>query len=135
MDEAGGGAGRPSAAGMTGERLEELSERNADLVRDIEKELTELLAAKGIAARVISVPAFELFDKQSPEYQASVLGTAKVKVGIEAAIRQGWDHFIGADGIFIGMKGFGESAPYKELYKHFGITAEAVVEAVSARLG
>ena len=95
----------------------------------------ELLAAKGIAARVISVPAFELFDKQSPEYQASVLGTAKVKVGIEAAIRQGWDHFIGADGIFIGMKGFGESAPYKELYKHFGITAEAVVEAVSARLG
>ncbi|MBL0371681.1 transketolase [Rhizobium sp. KVB221] len=94
----------------------------------------ELLAAKNIAARVVSVPAFELFDAQTPEYQASVIGNAKVKVGIEAAIRQGWDRFIGTDGIFVGMKSFGESAPYKELYKFFGITPEAVVDAVSAKL-
>jgi transketolase len=94
----------------------------------------ELLAAKGIAARVVSVPAFELFETQSAEYQASVIGTAKVKIAVEAAVRQGWDRFIGSDGIFIGMKGFGASGPYKELYKHFGITPEAVVEAASARL-
>jgi transketolase len=94
----------------------------------------ELLAAKGIAARVISVPCFELFDTQSPEYQASVIGNAKVKVAVEAGVRQGWDHFIGNDGIFIGMKSFGASGPYKELYNYFGITPDAVVEAVSAKL-
>ena len=57
-----------------------------------------------------------------------------MKVAVEAAIRQGWDAIIGSDGIFVGMDGFGASAPFKELYRHFGITAEAVAEAAQARL-
>jgi transketolase len=93
-----------------------------------------LLADKGVAARVVSVPSFELFEAQSVEYKASVLGSAKVKVGVEAAIRQGWDRFIGSDGVFIGMKGFGASGPYKELYAYFGITPEAIADAVVAKL-
>ncbi|MFC4319532.1 transketolase-like TK C-terminal-containing protein, partial [Rhizobium alvei] len=95
----------------------------------------ELLAAKSVAARVVSVPSFELFEEQSADYQASVLGTAKVRVAVEAGIRQGWDRFIGSDGLFVGMKGFGASGPYKELYKYFGITPEAVADAASAKLG
>jgi len=94
----------------------------------------ELLAAKGIAARIVSVPGITLFEKQPADYQAAVIGTAKVKVGIEAAIRQGWDYLIGNDGIFVGMKSFGASAPYKALYEYFGITPEAVAEAVAAKL-
>ena len=94
----------------------------------------ELLAAKSIAARVVSVPASTLFDAQSDEYKASVIGTAKVKVGVEAGVRQGWDHFIGNDGVFIGMKSFGASGPYKDLYNYFGITPEAVADAAAAKL-
>ena len=75
-----------------------------------------------------------MFARQDDAYRASVIGTAKVKVGVEAAVRQGWDTLIGNDGIFIGMSSFGASAPYKELYAHFGITAEAVVEKALARL-
>ena len=94
----------------------------------------DLLAAKGIAARVISVPGVALFDRQSDEYRASVLGNAKVNVGVEAAVRQGWDHLIGRDGVFIGMHSFGASAPYKALYEHFGITPEHVADAAAAKL-
>jgi transketolase len=94
-----------------------------------------LLAARGIAARIVSVPSFELFAKQDDAYRAKVIGTASVKIGIEAAIGMGWDRLIGSDGIFVGMTGFGASAPYKELYAHFGITAEAVVQKALARLG
>ena len=86
----------------------------------------ELLAGKGVPARVVSVPSFELFEKQSDAYRASVLGSARVRIAVEAGIRQGWDAIIGSDGGFVGMKSFGASAPYKELYKHFGITPEAV---------
>jgi transketolase len=94
----------------------------------------EELAAKGIAARVVSVPCFELFFEQPEEYRAAVIGTAAVKIGVEAAIRQGWDQIIGSEGTFIGMSSFGASGPYKELYKHFGITVDAIVEAAEARL-
>jgi transketolase len=94
----------------------------------------ELLGAKGIAARVVSVPAFELFDQQSAEYQASVIGTSKVKIAVEAGVRQGWDQFIGNDGGFVGMKSFGASAPYKDLYNYFGITPEAVVALAEKKL-
>lgn len=92
------------------------------------------LDAAGHASRVVSVPCFELFEQQGEAYRASVKGNAKVNVGIEAAIRQGWDAIIGSDSLFVGMSGFGASAPYKELYAHFGITADAVVEAVQAKL-
>ena len=66
--------------------------------------------------------------KQSPEYRKSVLGTAP-RIAVEAALQQSWDRFLRDDDVFIGMTGFGASAPAPELYKHFGITAEAVVKA------
>ncbi len=93
-----------------------------------------MLAGKGIAARVVSVPCFELFFEQPQAYRDAIIGKAPVKIGVEAAVRQGWDSIIGSDGIFIGMKSFGASGPYKELYKHFGITPEAVVAAAEAKL-
>ena len=98
-------------------------------------EAAKLLAAQGVAARVVSVPCFELFLEQKEEYRRAIIGDAKVKVGVEAAVRQGWDAIIGSNGIFIGMNSFGASAPYKELYKAFGITAEAVANAALAKLG
>jgi transketolase len=94
----------------------------------------KLLDGNGHPTRVVSVPAFELFEGQSDDYKAKILGKSKVKVAIEAAIREGWDRFIGNDGIFIGMKGFGASGRIEDLYKHFGITAEDTVKAVEARL-
>jgi transketolase len=72
---------------------------------------------------------------QPAERQQAIIGNAPVKVAIEAAVRWGWDAVIGKDGEFIGMHSFGESAPAKDLYKHFGITAEAAVNAVLGRLG
>jgi len=97
-------------------------------------EAQKLLAARGIAARVVSVPCMDLFLEAPEATRAALIGNAPVKVGVEAAIRQGWDAIIGADGIFVGMSGFGASAPYKELYSHFGITAEAIATAAKARL-
>ena len=84
------------------------------------------LKEKGVAARVVSMPCFPAFFEQPEEYRRSVIGSAKVRVGVEAAVRFGWDAIIG-DGPFIGMKSFGESGPYKAVYQHFGITPEAVV--------
>ena len=93
------------------------------------------LTEKGVKARVVSVPSFEMFARQDDAYRAAIIGNAKVKIGVEAAVRQGWDSLIGNDGIFVGMSSFGASAPYKELYSQFGITAEAIVEKALARLG
>ena len=95
----------------------------------------KLLAARGIAARVVSVPCFELLMEAPEAARRAVIGDASVKIGVEAAVRQGWDALIGSDGAFVGMHSFGASAPYKELYKHFGITAEAVAEAAMKSLG
>jgi transketolase len=94
----------------------------------------KLLAERGMAARVVSVPSFELFREQPEAYRRAVIGNARVNVGVEAAVRQGWDAIIGSDGVFVGMASFGASAPYKDLYKHFGITAEAVADAAAAKL-
>ncbi len=94
----------------------------------------KLLAEKGVPARVVSVPCLDLFDAADPAYREKVIGKAPIRVGIEAAVRQGWDAIIGDDGIFVGMKGFGASAPYQKLYEHFGITAQHVAEAAIARL-
>jgi transketolase len=93
------------------------------------------LAERGIPARVVSVPSLELLLEQPAERREAVIGKAPVKVAIEAAVRWGWDAVIGQDGLFIGMHGFGESGPAKDLFKHFGITAEAVINAVQKRLG
>jgi transketolase len=92
------------------------------------------LADKGIAARVVSVPSLELLLAQDEAKQRAIVGNAPVKIAIEAAVRWGWDAVIGHDGVFIGMHGFGASAPAKDLYKHFGITAEAAVTAAMKRL-
>jgi len=84
---------------------------------------------------VVSVPCFELFLEQNEEFRRAIIGEAMIKIGVEAAVRQSWDAVIGSDGIFIGMNSFGASAPYKELYKKFKITAEAVAHAVLTKLG
>jgi transketolase len=94
----------------------------------------ERLQAEGVPARVVSVPCFELFEAQDAAYQAAVIGEALVRVAVEAGIRMGWDRFLGPDGAFIGMTGFGASAPAEALYAHFGITPDAIVAAVHARL-
>ncbi|WP_420134945.1 transketolase [Rhodopseudomonas sp.] len=95
----------------------------------------KLLADKGVAARVVSVPSLDLLLQQDAATRKSIIGDAPVKVAVEAAVRFGWDAIIGPEGGFVGMSSFGASAPAKELYKHFGITAEAVVEAATSRLG
>lgn len=94
----------------------------------------KLLEGKGVPTQVVSAPCFESFAKQSAEYRASVIPANAIKVGIEAGIRQGWDALIGSDGTFIGMTGYGESAPAEVLYKHFGITSDAIVDAVMKRV-
>jgi transketolase len=93
------------------------------------------LSERGIASRVVSVPSLELLLAQPADRQKAIIGNAPVKVAIEAAVRFGWDAVIGHDGAFIGMHGFGESGPAKDLFKHFGITAEAAVNAALKRLG
>jgi transketolase len=93
------------------------------------------LAERGIASRVVSVPSLELLLAQPADRQKAIIGNAPVKIAIEAAVRWGWDAVIGHDGEFVGMHGFGASAPAKDLFKHFGITAEAAVNAALKRLG
>jgi len=98
-------------------------------------EAQKILGERGVGARVVSVPCFELFRALPAAKRRDVISAAPVKVAVEAAIRQGWDEIIGSDGAFIGMTSFGASAPYKELYRHFGITAENVAKAALHRLG
>jgi transketolase len=93
------------------------------------------LAGRGIATRVVSVPSLELLLSLPEDRQKAIIGNAPVKVAIEAAVRWGWDSVIGHDGLFVGMHGFGESGKAADLFKHFGITSEAAVNAVLKRLG
>ncbi len=92
------------------------------------------LAAEGIAAKVVSVPSMELFFAQSDAYRAEIIGKPRARVAVEAGVQMSWDRFLGENGRFVGMHSFGASAPIDELYQHFGITADAVVEAVKAQL-
>jgi transketolase len=89
----------------------------------------DLLQGQGIGARVVSMPSWELFEEQSPEYRSAVLPRAAVKVAIEAASPFGWERYTGEGGAFVGMRGFGASAPHGDLYTKFGITAEKAAEA------
>jgi transketolase len=100
----------------------------------IAAEAKQLLAARKISARVVSVPCFELLLAAPADRRAAIVGNARVNVAVEAGIRQGWDAIIGSGGAFVGMTGFGASGPAKDLYQHFGITAEKVVQAALARL-
>lgn len=93
----------------------------------------EKLEAEGIPTALVSMPSWELFAEQPEAYQKAVLGDG-LRIGVEAMVRFGWDRWIGEKGLFIGMPGFGESAPYQELYQHFGITADAIVKAAKERV-
>jgi transketolase len=96
----------------------------------------ESLAKDGIKAQVVSMPSWELFEKQPQAYKDSVLPpSVRARVAVEAGVEQGWHKYIGDRGIFIGMKSFGISAPQNKCYEHFGITADAVVAAVKKTLG
>jgi transketolase len=93
----------------------------------------EVLARDGVRAAVVSMPCWELFEKAPQEYQDAVLGSAP-RVAVEAAVRFGWDRWLGPRGAFIGMEGFGASAPGEALFPHFGITPEKVAQAARSLL-
>ncbi len=102
---------------------------------DLCMQAAQQLASEGIKARVVSLPCWELFDEQDASYRESVLpASVGARVAVEAGIRQGWDRYIGSTGRFVGMRSFGASAPYKELYQHFGITVERVIEEAKAAI-
>jgi transketolase len=101
---------------------------------EIAVEAKNRLEQNNIPARVVSVPCTQLFWQQPSAYRKRILGDETIRVGVEAAVRQGWDSFIGTGGVFIGMSGFGASAPYEDLYKEFNITPEAIVKAVKKQL-
>ena len=91
----------------------------------------DALTAEGVGARVVSMPCWEVFAEQSTDYQNEVLpDDVQVRVAVEAGISQGWHRWLGR-GRFIGMTGYGASAPIDQLYEHFGITVEAIVKAVN----
>ena len=101
----------------------------------IADEARQALEDEGVPARLVSLPCWALFDEQEPAYRESVLGGADtVRIAVEAASSLGWERYVGAAGAIVGMQGFGASAPAKDLYAHFGITADAVVAAAKARL-
>jgi transketolase len=100
---------------------------------EIAMEAKVALDKKGIPTRVVSVPSMELFERQPAAYKAKLLGKEKIRIAVEAGLRTGWDRFIGVDGHFIGMTGFGASAPAEKLYQHFGITAKAVVKVATGK--
>jgi transketolase len=119
-DEAEGGARRVTLLATGSEVALALSAR-------------ERLQAEGIATAVVSMPCWELFEVQDATYRHAVLGPGTARVAVEAALRFGWDRWLGDHGAFVGMSGFGASAPADVLYQHFDITAEAIV-AAAARL-
>ena len=96
-------------------------------------EAQETLKSEGISAAVVSMPCCDLFDEQGDAHRASVLGTAP-RVAVEAGICYGWERYVGDNGHIVGMSSFGASAPASDLYTHFGITSDAVVSAVKARI-
>jgi transketolase len=102
---------------------------------DIAVKAWEKLTAEGVEVRLVSMPCVEWFDGQDAAYRESVLPRAVgARVVVEAGVRQCWDRFLGERGRFVGMSTFGASAPYAELYKHFGITSEHVIAEVKAAL-
>ena len=100
----------------------------------IAMEARDILQADGVSTAVVSVPCWELFDEQEEDYKRQVLGKGGVRVAVEAGVRMGWDKYIRSNGGFVGMLGFGASAPGEQLFKHFDITPEKVVEEVKHRL-
>ncbi|MEM1043203.1 MAG: transketolase [Bacteroidota bacterium] len=98
-------------------------------------EARDKLGANGIAARVVSMPCWEVFREQDQEYRDAVLPpSVRARVAVEAANPMGWHEWVGLDGTVIGLNRFGASAPYEEIYEHLGLTADAVAEAARALL-
>jgi transketolase len=92
-------------------------------------EAADALEGDGVAVRVVSVPCMDNFEEQDQSYRDEVLPPAcRARVAVEAAVRQSWDRWIGDEGLFLGMGTFGESGPAKDVYAHFGITAERAAE-------
>lgn len=134
----------------TDDGSENLSARGAYVLRDAENaqaviiatgsetalavDAAERLARKDIHVRVVSAPCLELFLEEDRAYQDEVLPEGLPRIAVEAGIRQGWDAVIGRDGAFIGMTGFGASAPAEALFEHFGITAERIAEVVEEQV-
>ena len=137
------GPGQPAAAGL---------HRGAYTLRDpasgrpdaviiasgsevgIALEARKALASEGIGVRVVSMPSWRLFAAQSPEYRRQVLPDDVFKVSVEAGSTMGWDRWVGSNGASIGIDRFGASAPFGDIYRHYGVTPEAVIEAVHARI-
>ena len=94
-------------------------------------EAAEVLAGEDISARVVSMPSWELFELQSPEYQAEVLGTGLPRASIEAGSTFGWERIVGIEGLTIGLDRFGASAPAPVLAEQFGFTGEAIADRVA----
>jgi transketolase len=93
-----------------------------------------MLQAEGVPTAVVSMPSWELFERQDEAYRSQVVGRGTIRVAVEAAMRLGWDRYVGEDGGFVGMGGYGASGPEQELFEHFGITAGAVAGEVRKRL-
>ena len=89
-------------------------------------EASHKLAKDKIYTKVVSVPCQEIFDSQSKSYKQKILGETKYKVSIEAASTDCWRKYVGTEGLTFGIDTFGKSAPYKEIYKYFGLTAENI---------
>ncbi len=98
-------------------------------------EASDRLEADGVSARVVSIPCMDLFLEQDEQYIRSVIGKDLPKIAVEAGIRQGWDGLIGREGGFVGMSSFGASAPGADLFKHFGITTDAVFDLAKSMVG
>ena len=97
-------------------------------------EAAAALGGDGHAVRVVSMPSTDVFDAQDDAYRLEVLPPGVLRVAVEASHPDGWWKYVGLDGLAIGVAAFGESAPAADVYRHFGLTAEAVAEAVRARL-
>lgn len=119
-------------AEATGERRVTLLATGSEVA--LAMDARAILQAKGVPTAVVSMPCWELFELQDEGYRASVLGTGTARVGVEAAMKFGWERWLGHDGAFVGMTGFGASGPADVLYRHFNITADAVVAAALALL-
>ena len=137
-----GGNGTENACARGGYVLREASAETPRVVLlatgsecAIADEARQTLEAAGVPTRLVSLPCWALFDEQEPSYRDGVLGGADtVRIAVEAASPFGWERYVGPAGAIVGMRGFGASAPAKDLYAHFGITADAVVAAAKARL-
>ena len=96
----------------------------------------ELLVKKGIAARLVSMPSWEIFERQTKEYREKVLTPSiKKRIAVEAGVPMGWEKYVGDAGANLGITKFGASAPFEVLYKEYGFTVENVVKKAEALLG